>query len=76
VSVEALIEPDGTWVVACFRSDCPEHGEGCYTEPWVDEFNSKSQAAACAREHRAMIRHHWLPEACSACGHRIPREDA
>lgn len=70
-AVVVLPEPDA-FAVACFRTDCPEHGDGCHVPPWVDDFTTKSAAEKCAREHRAMVRDYWESDACPTCRQRVP----
>lgn len=69
-AVQILPERAGVYVVACFNTDCPEHGTGTYAAPWVDEFITKREAEVCAKEHRAYIRDYWAPD-CPTCGQRV-----
>ena len=73
-AVMVLAEP-GCFVVACFVTDCPEHGLSS-VPPWVDEHETKAAANASAASHRAYIRDYWKPDPCPSCGQRIARSDS
>ncbi len=55
-AVEVIKEPDGAFVVACFRTDCWEHGVYGHGEPWVIACASRAAAQLRASEHRREIR--------------------
>lgn len=70
-SVEILRDHADEFVVACFNTVCPQHGDGTFAAPWVDDFTTKAEAEKSAREHRRMIRDYWAPDNCPACGQRV-----
>lgn len=66
----------GCYVVACFKTECPEHGDGRSEAPWVSEWAELAHAAIAAREHRKFIKDYWLPDHCPTCGQRQPTTPA
>ena len=70
--VTVLTEPN-CYVVACFKTECPEHAN---SEPWVSEHAEMTMAITAARQHRAFVREYWLPDLCEACGQRRPNSEA
>lgn len=74
-AVEVIREPDGSFAVACFRTDCPDHGALGAPEPWIAECPTEASARRAAKKHREWIKDQYDPHLPSMPPNHPRRDD-